>query len=260
MANLKSINVRGASLTDQGLARKENQDAFFVDQQKGLFIVADGMGGHAAGATASRRVIELLPGLVAEQYGRLGQNGKPVSDAEIGQALRKAAIKLNAQIHLEGEADINKRGMGATVVVASFVDNWVYLMHLGDSRAYLWRRSYFQQLTEDHTVGMMLLRLNQITPEELEQKPVLQRLSRCVGMEGEAKPEVQKMVVQGGDRILLCSDGLTKMVGDERVSEILGESDEPETICERLVAAANAAGGLDNVTAVVIFVEGVAAA
>jgi protein phosphatase len=256
MVDIKTIKVRGASLTDQGLVRKENQDAFFEDQEKGLFIVADGMGGHAAGATASRRVVEKLPRLVLEQYGRLGQNGKAATDAEIGQALRKAAIKLNAEIHSEGTADIEKRGMGATVVLASFVEKWVYLMHLGDSRAYLWRRRYFQQLTEDHTVGMMLLRLNQITPEDLVQKPVLQRLSRCVGMEGEAKPDVQKMVVQSGDRLLLCSDGLTKMVADEQVAEILGRSAEPEAICKELVAAANAAGGQDNVTAVVIFVEG----
>lgn len=256
MVDINAIKVRGASLTNQGMVRKENQDAFFADQAKGLFIVADGMGGHAAGATAARRVVEKLPQLVLEQYGRLGQNGKAVTDAEIGQALRKAAIKLNAEIHSEGAADIEKRGMGATVVLASFVENWVYLMHLGDSRAYLWRRRYFQQLTEDHTVGMMLLRLNQITPEDLAQKPVLQRLSRCVGMEGEAKPDVQKMVVQKGDRLLLCSDGLTKMVGDEQLSEILGLEAEPEAICKRLVAAANAAGGQDNVTAVVIFVEG----
>lgn len=255
MVDVNSVKLRGASVTDQGRVRHENQDAFFEDQEKGLFIVADGMGGHAAGATASQRVVEKLPGLVLEGYARLAQNGRPVSDGEIGQVLRKAAIKLNAQIHSEGAADSDKRGMGATMVLASFLEKWVFLMHLGDSRAYLWRRGYFQQLTEDHTVGMMLLRLNQITPEELEKKPVLQRLSRCVGMEGEAKPEVQKMIVQDGDRLLLCSDGLTKMVPDERLAEILGGVDEPEVICRQLVSAANAAGGKDNITAVVIFVE-----
>lgn len=255
MIDIKPITIRGASITDQGKVRKENQDAFFADNEKGLFIVADGMGGHAAGATASQRVIEKLPALVLEGYGRLANSGNAISDVEIGQALRKAAIKLNAQIHSEGTSDFEKRGMGATVVLASFIEKWVFLMHLGDSRAYLWRQRHFQQLTEDHTVGMMLLRLNQITPEELDKKPVLQRLSRCVGMEGEAKPEVQKMVVHHGDRLLLCSDGLTKMVNDERLSEILGGVDDPEIICQQLISAANAAGGTDNITAVVIFVD-----
>lgn len=255
MVDVKSLRLKEATITDQGLVRKENQDAFFANQEKGLFIVADGMGGHAAGKTAAQRVIEKLPGLVLEGYGRLAQNGRPISDVEIGQALRKAAIKLNAQVHSEGTSDLEKRGMGATVVLASFIERWVFLMHLGDSRAYLWRREHFQQLTEDHTVGMMLLRLKQITPEELAKKPVLHRLSRCVGMEGEAKPDVQKMVVQPGDRLLLCSDGLTKMVPDKRLTEILGGVDDPEVICKQLVAAAIAAGGQDNITAVVIFVE-----
>jgi protein phosphatase len=256
MVDVKLLKIREASITDQGLVRKENQDAFFSDVEKRVFIVADGMGGHAAGRTAAQRVVEKLPGLVLEGYSRLAKNGRPISDAEIGQALRKAAIKLNSQVHSEGTADIEKRGMGATVVLASFIEKWVFLMHLGDSRAYLWRQSHFQQLTEDHTVGNMLLKLNQITEEEMVKKPVLQRLSRCVGMEGEAKPDVQKMVVQPGDRLLLCSDGLTKMVSDERLTEILGGVDEPEVICKQLVSAANAAGGQDNITAIVIFVEG----
>jgi protein phosphatase len=144
--------------------------------------------------------------------------------------------------------------MGATVVLAAVFGKWVYLMHLGDSRAYLWRNGRFQQLTEDHTVGRMLLELEQITSDDLESKPVLQRLSRCIGMDGEAKPEVQKLVIQKGDRLLLCSDGLTRMVPDSRLAEILGGADDPDVVCRQFVSAANAGGGKDNITAAVLFV------
>ncbi len=254
MSNNESLKILGAGITDQGLVREENQDAFYIDLAKGLFIVADGMGGHAAGAIASKRVVERLPELVAHEFGRYTKDGRPIADPEIGLSLRKAAIKLNTLVHLEGKEDVSKRGMGATVVLATLFEKWAYLMHLGDSRAYLWRKGYFQQLTEDHTVGRVLLNLEQITADDLESKPVLQRLSRCVGMEGQAKPEVQKLVVQKGDRMLLCSDGLTRMVPDKRLAEILGGADEPEVVCKQFVSAANAAGGKDNITAAVIFI------
>lgn len=256
MVNVKTLDLRVASITDQGLVRKENQDAFFSDPERRLFLVADGMGGHAAGATAAQMVVETLPGLVLKGYKKLAENGRPITDVEIGQALRKATIALNNKVHAEGTANLDKRGMGATVVLASFIEKWVFFMHMGDSRAYLLRQTHFQQLTEDHTVGTMLLKMNQITEEELASKPVLHRLSRCVGMEGEAKPEVQKMVVHPGDRILLCSDGLTRMVSDDRLAEILGGVDDPEVICRQFVAAAKAGGGQDNITAVVIFAGG----
>jgi protein phosphatase len=145
--------------------------------------------------------------------------------------------------------------MGATVVLSWIREYKLYLMHLGDSRIYLWRQGWLRQLTEDHTVGMMLLKLNQITPAELVDKPIMHRLSRCVGMEGDAKPEVQKLALLPKDRLLLCSDGLTKMISDERLGRILGGDGEPEDLCQKFVDAANASGGLDNITAVVVFVE-----
>jgi serine/threonine protein phosphatase PrpC len=255
MVNVSNRKLRVASITDQGLVRKENQDAFFSNQEKRLFVVADGMGGHAAGATAAKIVVETLPSLVLKGYRQLAQNGRPISDVEIGQALRKAAIKLNNKVNEEGRENLEMRGMGATVVLASFIEKWVFFMHLGDSRAYLLRRNHFQQLTEDHTIGNMLLKMNNITAEEFDSKPALHRLSRCVGMDGEAKPEVQKMVVQPGDRLLLCSDGLSKMVPDERLAEILGGVDDPDVICRQFIAAAKAAGGQDNITAIAIFVD-----
>lgn len=255
MSDANTVNIVGAAVTDRGMVREENQDAYFFDLEKGLFIVADGMGGHAAGATAAKRVVDRLPGFVAHEFGRYSQNGRQIEDPEIGLALRRAAIRLNDEIYEEGNQDIDKRGMGATVVLAALFGRWVYLMHLGDSRAYLWRKGHFQQLTEDHTVGRMLLQMDKISTDDLESKPMLQRLSRCVGMEGKAKPDVQKFVVQSGDRVLLCSDGLTKMVPDGRITEILGGADDPEVVCRQFVSAANGAGGRDNITAAVIFIK-----
>jgi protein phosphatase len=254
MDDVKKANYQAAMVSDRGLARPENQDACFMDLEKGLFIVADGMGGHQAGATAAKRVVEQLPQLLDGEFGRVFANGNPVSDVEIGQAIRRAAVRLSDQVRDEGNNHIEKRGMGATVVLSWIREYKLYLMHLGDSRIYLWRQGWLRQLTEDHTVGMMLLKLNQITPAELVDKPIMHRLSRCVGMEGDAKPEVQKLALLPKDRLLLCSDGLTQMISDERLGRILGGDGEPEDLCQKFVDAANASGGLDNITAVVVFV------
>jgi protein phosphatase len=130
-------------------------------------------------------------------------------------------------------------------------------MNLGDSRAYLLRRGRLRRLTQDHTVAAVLLRLDEITPEEAGEHPGTHRLTRYVGMEGEALPDIQTLRLEAGDRLLLCSDGLTGMVSDRRIAHLLRQQPTPEDACQALIAAANAAGGRDNISAIVIDVDAV---
>jgi protein phosphatase len=126
------------------------------------------------------------------------------------------------------------------------------IAHVGDSRVYLWRDGRLQALTVDHTVGNALLKLNQVTPEDIETNITLLRLSRCMGMAGEVDPDISQLVLKENDRLLLCSDGLTTMVAEEEIAAIIGRKQEPEAACDALVKAANDAGGRDNVSVILI--------
>jgi protein phosphatase len=141
--------------------------------------------------------------------------------------------------------------MGATVVLAFLWGQQVFIAHIGDSRAYLYRRGELRQLTDDHSVVGILLRHGKITPEEAKIHPARNKLSRYVGMEGEVYPDVQRLRPSAGDRLLLCTDGLTTMVPDDAIAEILVNCGDPQMACRSLVEAANAARGQDNVTVLV---------
>ncbi|MCI0576921.1 MAG: protein phosphatase 2C domain-containing protein [Chloroflexi bacterium] len=223
--------------------------------EKGLFILSDGMGGHRAGDVAARRVVERLPAALEEEIGGLLDKGQAPAGEAIRQAMQRATAQVSAQIYAEGCQDPERYGMGATVVLALLLGRQAHILHLGDSRAYLWRGGRLRQLTEDHTVGAMLLQLNQVTVEDVATKGPLQRLLRCMGMAGDAKADVYTVALKAGDRLLLCSDGLNKMVEEGEIGAIVGREAAPERACRELIAAANAAGGQDNISAIVVAVD-----
>ena len=142
--------------------------------------------------------------------------------------------------------------MGATVVMALVQDDRAFIAHMGDSRAYLLRRGKLRPLTDDHSIVGILLRTGEIRPEEAEHHPARGQLSRYVGMEDEVYPDVRTVRLASGDRLLLCTDGLTGMVPDDTIMGLLAVSEEPQVACDHLVEAANAAGGKDNITAVIV--------
>ncbi len=142
--------------------------------------------------------------------------------------------------------------MGATVALAWLRETGAHLAHLGDSRIYLFREAQLQQLTEDHSVIALLLRSGEITPEEAQTHPARGQLSRYVGMDGEVYPDVQTVQLQAGDRLLLCSDGLTNMIPNTQIAQLLQVNAEVLAACQALVHAANTAGGTDNITVLVV--------
>jgi protein phosphatase len=170
--------------------------------------------------------------------------------------LREAMCESNRLVYQKGAETPQLKGMGAAVVACLIRDGVSAIAHMGDSRAYLMREAFFEQLTEDHTLAMMLLKIGQITEGEASKHPLRHALTRHVGMENNLGPHIEVLDLEPGDRLLLCSDGLTNEVSHPRIGEILWEEPDLSTACKKLVQAANEAGGGDNITVVIIQYEG----
>jgi protein phosphatase len=246
------LTVRYAGLTDVGRLRQANEDNWTADPEQGLFIVADGMGGQFAGALASKAVVETLPGLVRQYFGALV--GLPGSQAS--RRMAKAIAALSTQLRQQTQNEPGLEGMGSTVVCALVRGNQVLIAHMGDSQAYRLRAGRLKQLTKDHSLVELLLSSGDIAPEEAATHPARGRLTRNVGMDGEPLPQTRLLKLKTGDQLLLCTDGLTGMLNDEQIQSILNESAPLESRCQRLVDAANQAGGKDNVTTLLLSVVG----
>jgi serine/threonine protein phosphatase PrpC len=245
--DLPSRVVVGAA-SDTGRIRAQNEDAFHVDPERGLFIVADGMGGHQAGDVASKAVVSILPMMVAARLKKL----KGPRSLAIRYWLKNDILKLSQQLHAEAAKQAGVRGMGATLVMALLRGDRAHIAHMGDSRVYLFRENHLSQLTEDHSIMALLLRGGEITAEEAKTHPARNQITRFVGMGDPVYPDVRTFPLKAGDRLLLCSDGLTGMVSDKDIATILRATPVPQQACDLLVQAANEAGGKDNITVVVV--------
>ena len=240
--------LKYAGLTDIGRVRQENQDHWAAAPAHGLFVVSDGMGGEAAGSLASRVVVEGLLPLVRREMKGIADLAPPEAETRLLGALATLSGQVAKQTWHEPGLD----GMGATVVLALIRDLQALVAYLGDSRAYLLRNGTLGQLTHDHSIVQLLLDTGEITPEGAANHPERGRLTRFVGMPGEALPEAQRLTLYPADRLLLCTDGLSGMLTDAQLAEILSEAAPPEEACQRLVSAANEAGGLDNITVLAV--------
>jgi len=246
-----SLVLRTAGRTDVGCVRERNEDAFRVDDENRLYIVADGMGGHQAGDVAARMVVDLLPGVLANILAE-----SPVAmvgaEEEIGERLQRSVAELTVRIRDEARRQPGLADMGATIVAAWITPRHAHLVHMGDSRAYLFRRGLLERLTADHTLVDTLFRHGALTDQEAEAHPLRSGLLRYVGMPGRLRATVASHALHAGDRLLLCTDGVWSMLGDPRLAAILKERRTPERTCGDLVALGRSAGGKDNLTAIVI--------
>jgi len=250
-ADAKALHVRAAGLSDVGCVRERNEDAFLSDDENRLFIVADGVGGHARGDIAARMVVELLPQIIKRRIGEL-PTPQTSDDPAIRKMLAESVSELSQRIHAGSKDRVEYRDMGSTAVVALVTSHHAHIAHMGDSRAYLFREGEIRKLTEDHSLVGLLMHHGEITPQEAEDHPAKGRLTRFVGMEAEVDPDVQTTELQPGDRLLLCTDGLWGMVLQDRLAAILAERNDPEITSRDLIAAGKTAGGQDNLTAVTI--------
>jgi protein phosphatase len=268
-----AVAVRSYGLTDQGRVRETNEDQFLIAElartlwvhqtslpqqathygrRRGhIFLIADGMGGHQAGEVASALSVTTVEDFVLhilKRFSNLQAKDEPSVAQEFQAALREADAKLFQEASHHPEF----KGMGTTLTLA-LVSGWtLFVCHAGDSRCYLWRAGQLQQLTRDHTYAAELARRGLIKPEAVREHRFRHVVTNALGgVEAGVHPDVQQYHLVPADTLLLCSDGLTDMLSDERLAAILQEQAEPQVACERLIAEANAQGGRDNITAIV---------
>jgi PPM family protein phosphatase len=231
-------------LTDTGVVRTANQDSYFVDDQSGrFFIVADGMGGHAGGQEASRIATEVIQAYLAQHW------DSPLSSEIL---LKEAVSEANLGIIKDQQSHPERRDMGTTVVVLIFRDEQPWCAHVGDSRLYRLRSSKLEQITDDHTWVGMALKKGEINLEQAKMHPWRHVLSQCLGREDLQHIEIQEFEIQSGDRLLICSDGLTEEVSDPQIQVTLSNTTPCEITAQELIDAAKAAGGSDNITVVIV--------
>jgi serine/threonine protein phosphatase PrpC len=247
------IPLQAASISIKGAVRDKNEDSCLISLESNLFIVSDGMGGHLAGDIASQSVITVLPRMLDQRMAAR----RRFSSLRIKRELKESISELSQLIQQQSVGQMGLSGMGATVALVLIREHpWkgliAYLAHLGDSRIYLYQSDKLMRLTEDHTIVSLLVANGEISSEEARMHPARGQLSRYVGMDDQANPDVQTLKLTKGDRLLLCSDGLTSMISDVQISRLLKDTPDPAQSCSILADAANQAGGKDNITAIII--------
>jgi serine/threonine protein phosphatase PrpC len=233
--------------TDVGLVRPGNEDSYFCGTT--VVAVADGLGGHQAGEVASAIAIEPVAALDKRTF---------ATPEEAREALVEAVGEANQAVIAKAMSDDAYWGMGTTMTAVAIVgERWAQLAHVGDSRAYLLRAGRLRQLSNDHTVVGELLRQGRLTPGEAAHHPERSVLTRAVGLDPGLEPDTPPpLELDAGDQLLLCSDGLTDAVAEDRIAAVLGGHGDGKAACQALVDAALEAGGPDNVTVVLVRASG----
>ncbi|MBT8461466.1 MAG: Stp1/IreP family PP2C-type Ser/Thr phosphatase [Gemmatimonadetes bacterium] len=234
-----------AALTDVGRVRRSNEDSVYCSAESGVFVVADGMGGHAAGEVASAIASEWI----AE---RLCGACMTMELEQVEDRFRTAFVEAGREILRQAAENATRLGMGTTATVLLLRQDGQYIMgHIGDSRGYRVRDGVLSQITRDHSWVQEQVDRGMITPEQAKNHPQSNIITRALGTEAYPTPDLYDGTIESGDIFLLASDGLTDMLSDEHMLKILEAEEDPERCVARLVKEANLAGGLDNVSALV---------
>ncbi|MGK7918389.1 MAG: Stp1/IreP family PP2C-type Ser/Thr phosphatase [Trichodesmium sp.] len=237
------MTLKFAGATDKGCVRSVNQDSYYIEPEGRFFIVADGMGGHAGGQEASRIATEVIKTYLLTNWEKSIKSTKLLEDA---------FIQANEAILDDQENNPERSDMGTTAVVAIFREKLSWSANVGDSRLYRLREQQLAQITEDQTWVAQAVKKNALTPDQARVHPWRHVLSQCLGREDMGKVDILSMDVQPGDRLLLCSDGLTEELSDSIIAPLLNSSDDCEPIAQELVSAAKDKGGRDNITVVIV--------
>jgi PPM family protein phosphatase len=258
---MSTPEIHFAALTDVGRQREHNEDNYLVDKKIGLFVVCDGMGGHAAGEVASALAVRTLheelkkhTDMLADYAAKTAGAAK-VSKRDVTNMLEFAVNRASSKIHAEATKDAKKRGMGTTLVALLVVGTEAFIIYVGDSRIYLLRDGVLEQLTEDHTVRNELLKRKKMTREQVEQLAQKNAITRAVGVYEHVEPDTLIIDLIAGDRFLICSDGLCGYFDDdvEPLGNYLAIADADKSV-RTMIDAANQLGGKDNITALIVTV------
>lgn len=237
--------MKSYAKTDVGMRRSMNQDSLYCSDEpvgsfRNLFIVADGMGGHRAGDTASRMCIENMISMIQGS-----DQNTPVTIFE------EACAYANQKVYQAANSNPEYEGMGTTMVACTLQDNTLFVANIGDSRLYL-LHDHLQQITNDHSLVEEMVKIGNLTESEARIHPQKNIITRALGIDEEVQPDFFEIKVSPGDIILLCSDGLSNMVEDEDMEYLIRHTDSLEQAGDALVKRANANGGSDNITAVLV--------
>jgi len=238
------MKLQVCAKTDIGLSRSNNEDRYFVDEQRGLFIVADGMGGHAAGEVASQIAVETVCQVLHS-----------VDKTNPQQQLKQAVTEANLAVRQAAKVNPSLNGMGTTLSIILLQQQQGYLAHIGDSRIYRLRNQKLQQLSDDHSLVGEQLRQGTITPEQAKSSSLGNILLQAIGLSPQLNIYQNKISLTSTDQFLLCSDGLTDMVADTEIEKYLRQPGTIDLRCDALINAALAAGGKDNITAILLQIE-----
>ncbi len=241
------MRIRYGSQSNQGRVRTSNEDSFFANGRTRLFLVADGMGGHAAGEVASHIASTTIQEILVTPGS---------SQDDPAEALRSAAQAANARIYEAQRETLEYLGMGSTLSALMFRGSNYYIAHVGDSRAYLLREGTLDQLTRDHSVVWHLYESGVLRKEDLSKHPQKNLIIRSIGPHPQVEVDIESGEARERDLFLLCSDGLTDVLPDEAIQRIVSDpAKSPQELADTLVNAANDGGGPDNVTVVVVRLE-----
>src|SRR5262249_3878040 len=247
------MKLRAGARTDRGRVRELNEDVFAIRPDQGLFVVCDGMGGCPAGEVASQiavtAIVEYLnPECKSINLESPNEQGYLLQTNRLAGAVRWS----NQMVYDHALGDPSKAGMGTTVVSAWITEHIASVAHVGDSRAYLWHEDHLELLTRDHSLPTAHAEIGSRNVESSFQSAQQNILVRVLGREPTVEVELNEVPMRPGDRLLLCSDGLTRMVSERMMAEAISQLRDPQQLCDHLVAAANRNGGVDNITVLVV--------
>ncbi len=255
---MRSMKVRFSGDTNIGMKRQHNEDSFFLPEADRLAIVADGMGGHASGEVASKMAVET----VAEHFRNTQDDGEITWPYKLDHSERFDANRLingiklaNLKIFDRAQREEACHGMGTTIVASLFLDDKVLIGHVGDSRVYRWRDGKLSQLTEDHSLLNDYIKMKKLSSDDAGKFPHKNVIVRALGMKESVQVDVLAEQLKIGDVYLMCSDGLSGMIDDPGLGELLADEPDLDTCVERMIHAANRNGGVDNITCVLARLE-----
>jgi serine/threonine protein phosphatase PrpC len=257
------VRIKSSSITDVGLKREENEDFFLKEDNLGLYVVADGMGGHLAGEVASRVAVEMINKSVEKWLEEEAQEdelfGPPDNTLSLIGNYILSSIRIANRVVYEMALENNEyHGMGTTVVILYVTPNLIIAANVGDSRIYLVRDGHMEMLSKDHTVVQEQIDMGTMTVEEAATSPLRHILTKNLGSAETLDPDIFEIEPSNRDRFILCSDGVTDLVSDDEILEMTQKHNDPSNLCRKLVDMALKRGAHDNATIVSVYLSGIA--
>lgn len=247
------MNFTASGKTDRGMVRANNEDTFYLDEKLGLLVVADGMGGHASGETASTLTVNVIRDYFQGPQKIVGDYRDDYSEAT--NRLNGSIRLANQAVYEAAQSSPHLKGMGTTIAAVLLTGNKLSIAHIGDSRVYLIRGGNIDQLTDDHSVVNEQVKRSIITKKEADQSEIKNLLTKALGVRAKTEADLDELTVFDDDILLLCTDGLSNMITDEMALEIISSADDAAHACDALISAANENGGRDNITVIIGYLK-----